>query len=883
MAKHGSCPLHIQAGGFFLGVVWQKEKHSDKEIFSALHPLLGAWFKYRFGSFTEPQRYSILNIHNLQNTLVSAPTGTGKTLSAFAAVLNELTALSDQGKLEDRIYCLYISPLRALSNDIEKNLNQPLEEIKKAGEKIGKEIDFRIAVRTGDTPASERSRQLRKPPHILITTPESFAILLNSPKFVEHMKRIKWVVVDEIHSLAENKRGVHLSLSLERLQMHNPAFCRIGLSATIAPLEEMARFLVGMKSKKEPRDCNIVNVQSLKKLDLKVVSPLPDLINVSASQVQDKLYSTLHEMIQRHKTTLVFTNTRAATERVVHNLKEKYPMHYHKGNLDAHHSSISREKRLNVENRLKSGKLQCVVSSTSLELGIDIGFIDLVVLLGSPKSIARALQRIGRSGHRLHDTVKGRIIVLDRDDLVECAVLLKNALEHRIDKVKIPENCLDVLSQQIYGIAIADRILEKDLFSLVRGSYCYRSLDKVDFDEVIKYLSGQYSSLETRHVYAKIWFDEETGMIGKKGKLARVLYMTNVGTIPDEARIKVKMGTHSIGTIDESFLERLRPGDVFVLGGQSYVFRYTRGNTAQVASAEKRPPTVPTWVSEMLPLSFDLSLEIQKFRFLMHEKFHLKKPKPEILSFVNSYLYIDGNAANAIYNYFLDQHLFVGIPHERKLLVEFFTDEFGKRHAIFHTLYGRRVNDALSRVFAYLLGRLVHKDVEIVMNDNGFILSCEKLPVSQVFNLLKVNSVRQLAVLSLDKSEVLARRFRHCAARALMILRNYRGKTKSVGRQQMSSRLLLYAVKRIGENFPILKEARREVLEDLMDLSSTELVVSWLNSGELRVEEKNVEVPSPFAFNLFAFGHADVMKMESRLEFIRRMHEKVKERIKEKG
>ncbi len=865
---------------FFLGIEWQKEKHSDKEIFKSLHPLLGAWFKWRFKSFTEPQRYAILNIHLLQNTLITAPTGTGKTLSAFAAVLSELVSLSGQSKLEDKIYCLYISPLRALSNDIERNLNQPLQEIKKAAEKVGKKIDFRIAVRTGDTPTSERSKQLRKPPHILITTPESFAILLNSPKFIEHMKEIKWLVVDEIHSLAENKRGVHLSLSMERLQQHNPAVCRIGLSATIAPLDDIAKFLVGMKSKNEPRDCKIVDVKSIKKLDLKVLSPLPGLINVTAEQIQGKLYETLHRLIQDHKTTLVFTNTRSATERVVHNLKDRFAKFYHEGNLDAHHSSVSREKRLNVEERLKQGKLKCVVSSTSLELGIDIGFVDLVILLGSPKSISRALQRIGRSGHRLHDTVKGRIIVLDRDDLVECSVLLKNALEQKIDRIRIPRNALDVLAQQVYGIAIADKIHEKDLFRLVKGSYCYSGLSKADFDDVINYLSGHYSSLETRHVYAKIWFDEETGMIGRRGKLARVLYMTNVGTIPDEARIKVKIGNQAIGSLDESFFERLKPGDVFVLAGQSYVFRYSRGNTVQVQSAGKRPPTVPAWFSEMLPLSFDLALEIGRFRKLMLEKFEAGKSKAEILKFLDSFLYVDRNASKALYSYFHDQFRFSFIPNESGLLVEYYKDEQGKRFAIFHSLYGRRVNDALSRVFAYLMGRLMHKDVEISMNDNGFILSSDKLPVPQVFNLLKKNPVRELSELAIEKTEVLSRRFRHCAARSLMILRSYKGKKKSVGRQQMSSRLLLSAVQRIGRNFPILKEARREILQDFMDIGSAEKVVQWVNEGRLRVVEKNTDVPSPFAFNLFAQGHADVLKMEGRLDFIKRMHEKVKSRIK---
>ncbi len=861
-----------------MAITFQKQKFSDTEIFKAMNPLLASWFKERFGSFTEPQRYAILNIHNQENTLITAPTGTGKTLSAFAAILNELISLSEYNQLENKVYCLYISPLRALNNDIQRNLNEPLKEITEKAKKQGKEINVRVAVRTGDTPTSERSKMLRNPPHILITTPESLAILLNSPRFVEHIKEIKWCIVDEIHALASNKRGVHLSLSLERLQRHNPKICRIGLSATIAPLREVAKFLVGMKSPTEPRDCRIVDVKFMKKLDLKVLSPLPDLINITQEQISNKLYSLLHDLIQTHKTTLVFTNTRSATERVVHNLKDKFPKHYHSGNLDAHHSSVAREKRLNVEQRLKDGKLRCVVSSTSLELGIDIGYIDLVVLLGSPKSVARALQRQGRAGHHLHDTVKGRIIVLDRDDLVECSVLLKNALEHKIDRITIPMNSLDVLAQQIYGIAIASRIHERDLFELIRKSYCYHSLPKEDFNEVIKYLAGHYSTLETRSVYAKIWFDEETGMIGRRGKLARVLYMTNLGTIPEEARIKVKIGTQRIGTLDEAFVERLRPGDVFVLGGQSYLFKYSRGNTVQVRSAAKRPPTVPSWFSEMLPLSFDLALEIQKFRKLMEEKFRAKKSKKEIIEFIHSYLYLDKNAAQAIYSYFKEQFLYSEIPHLNRLIIERFSDEHGK-HAVFHTLYGRRTNDALSRVFAYLVGRLIHKDVEIVLNDNGFVLTAEKLPLDRAFTLLETNDLREIAELALERTEVLNRRFRHCATRALMILRKYKGRTKSVGRQQMNSRLLLYAVKRISENFPILKEARREILEDLMDIDSAEKVVDAIKEGKIRVKTIESDIPSPFSFNLYAQGYSDIMRMEGKLAFIQRMHEKVMERI----
>jgi len=853
-----------------------QKPYKPEQINHILNPIVKKWFFTRFKEYSLPQLYGVMEIHSRNNILISAPTGATKTLTGFLSILNELIDSSEKGILEDKIYCVYISPLRALSEDIKINLINPLNEME---EIAGKKFGIRVASRTGDTDAYEKAKMLKNPPHILITTPESLAIVLSSYKFVDHLKDVQWCIVDEVHALAENKRGTHLSLSLERLQKLSPSMSRIGLSATIAPLDEIAKYLVGYEGKDE-RPCKIVNVQFIKKLDLKVLSPIPDLIDTEHGNMHNAMYDLMHNMIQEHKTTLIFTNTRSATERVVHNLKDKYPKFYGEDNIGAHHGSLSKEHRHNLENRLREGKMKVAVCSTSLELGIDIGFIDLVICLSSPKSVARALQRIGRSGHRLHDVTKGRIIVLDRDDLVECAVILKSAIEKKIDKIHIPTNALDVLAQQIYGIAIQDRIHIKDLFSLIKKSYCYNTLAKKDFNEIIEYLAGKYISLEDRHIYAKIWHDEETGMIGKRGKLARVLYMTNIGTIPDQISVMVKVGEHVVGTIEEAFLEKLRPGDAFVLGGQVYQFKFARGMVAQVSASSNRPPNVPAWFSEMLPLSFDLALEIGRFRKLLNEKFCLGKSKEEIIDFINDYVYVDKNASLSIYNYFFEQFNYAEIPSSSRIIVEHYTNDRGMKHTIFHTLYGRRVNDCLSRAVAFAISRTQHRDVEIGISDNGFYVASEKsVNVMHAFKLIKSKDFRKVLDMAIDRTEVLKRRFRHCAMRALMILRSYKGRTKRVGRQQVSSMILISAVRRISPDFSILKEARREVLEDLMDVDNAKKVIEGIEKKNIKIEEITTNIPSPFAFNLIAQGVTDILKIEDRVEFLRRMHKNVLAKI----
>lgn len=849
----------------------QDKKYQDKDIYRILHPWVKTWFKNRFNTFTESQKQALIDIHHGSNLLVSSPTGSGKTLTAFLSIISQLTYMSEMEKLEDKVYCIYISPLKALDNDIEKNLEEPLKGIE---EIAGHSLRIRKAVRTGDTSQYQRSKMLKKPPHILITTPETLSILLCAPKFREKLQGVKYVIVDEIHSLADNKRGTHMSLTLERLQNLAGNFTRIGLSATVHPLEKMARFLVGYENG-EVRDCKIVDVNYLKQLDMKVLCPVEDIVEADPEETNDALYEMLHDLISKHKTTLIFTNTRSGTESVVFNLKKRFPDHYNQTNIMAHHSSLSRELRLETEDKLKDGELKVVVSSTSLELGIDIGYIDLVVLVSSPKSVSRALQRIGRSGHRLHDKSKGRIIVVDRDDLVECSLILKNALEGKIDRINIPNNCLDVLSQHIYGMAIESRWDIEEAYKLIRRSYPYRKLSHNDFISVLSYLAGDYTSLEDRYVYAKIWVDYDEKQFGKRGKLARMLYSTNIGTIPDRSAARVKCNGQVVGRIEEDFMEKLQKGDTFVLGGNIYRFNYARGMTINVTPSSG-PPTIPSWFSEQLPLSFDLAVDIQRFRAIMESKFQYGRTKEEIMDFIHEYLYVDYNAANSIYQYFREQYLFSKIPSMKNLLVEFYTGFGGRKFVVFHSLFGRRVNDALSRAVAYVIAKKYRRDVMISVSDNGFYLSSDgKIGGLEAFKELNSENLEEILAKAIDKTETLAGRFRHCAGRSLMILRRYKGQEKSVSRQQVKGKILLKFVKDLDENFSILKEARREVMEDFMDVKNAKEVLKLMEEGKMHLEQINTKIPTPFAFNLVAQGYLDVLKYEDRIEFIRRMHQAV--------
>ncbi|MCD6481092.1 MAG: ATP-dependent helicase [Thermoplasmata archaeon] len=846
-------------------------EYTDDEIYSILTPEIGEWFRDKFGTFTPPQRYAIMEIHRKKNVLISSPTGSGKTFAAFMAAINELLLMAKEGELEDRIYVLYVSPLKALNNDIERNLNTPLREIYS---RFDIKEKIRVAVRTGDTTQQERQRQLRRVPHILITTPESLSILLNAPKFSRKLEKVRWIIVDEIHSMADNKRGLHLSLSLERLvaRMEDEPV-RIGLSATIHPMKEIAKFLVGMN-----RECLIVDVSFIKKIDLKVISPVEDMIYTSAEKTSEKLYELLHDLIEKHRTTLIFTNTRSATERVVFHLKKRFPEM--EGKVEAHHGSLSRDVRLEVEERLKRGDLKCVVSSTSLELGIDIGYIDLVILLGSPKSVTRALQRIGRSGHFLHEISKGRIVVLDRDDLVECVVLAREARRGKLDKIRIPEKALDVLAQHIVGMAIERKWRVDDALSVIRKAYPYRNLSKRDMIKLLHYLAGDYEELEDRKVYGKIWFDESDGIFGRRGKMVRPIYYLNTGTIPDEVSVKVyTVEKKYVGKVEEPFAERLKKGDIFVLAGNTYEFVKSKGMRIYVIPRPEQSPTIPSWFSEQLPLSFDLAMEIGRFRAKMEKMLeNVEKAK----GFLMKNYAIDSTTAMAIINYFREQSHFV-IPNNKRIVVEIFGLD-GYTHMVFHTLVGRKANEALSRIFAYRITSRHGFNVRLAITDNGFAITYpegrKRFDDEEILSLFSSSGMREDLRRALANTEILKRRFRHVAARSFLILKNYLGHEMGVERQQRNATLLFKVVREIDPEFPALKETYREIMEDSMEIDNAEKIVKEVEKGKVRVVIDRRNVPSPFSFNIVAVGASDVVLMEDRKKMIRELHKEVMEAIK---
>lgn len=878
----------------------------DENVLSQFTEPLQDWWVDSFGQFVEenngfftpPQKQAIPSIQDETNTLIASPTGSGKTLASFSSVIDHLSDLAEDQELENSVYCLYVSPLKSLANDIQRNLSGPLEGMRQFMDDDTQEI--RHAIRHGDTPSKERRKMLDETPHILNTTPETLAILLNSPKFRQKFETLQYIIVDEIHSLAGNKRGTHLSVSLERLthaSNHEPT--RIGCSATVEPLDTIANFLCGYTDDGTPRDHKIVDTRFVRNSDISVETPVPDLIQSSREEISNKFYQRLDELIGNHDTTLVFTNTRSGAESTLNNLRGRFSR-YDEDTSAAHHGSMSKENRESVEQRLKNGSYDIVTSSTSLELGVDISSVDLVIQIGSPKTIAGLLQRIGRAGHQLGETVKGRIMVLNRDELMECTVMADRAKDGFIDRVFIPERCQDVAAQQVYGMAI-DSVKPASLIKrMLRRAYPYRNYDEEEFNQLKRFLTADYDGIEEQKIYPKIWYDDndppdgefhydeyDVGqkLIGKRGGKAQMIYMTNIGTIPDSFTVTVKSRSseQKIGELDEEYLDTLEKGDVFVLGGGNYEYKYRRGSNVYV-DATGREPTVPTWFSERLPLSYDLGQEILQFQENAIEK--LESGGPSSLRDWVRQMPVEDITATAVTNLVSQQYAYAGsdsLSSPTNLAIEEHPAPDDKqRHYYVHSVHGRVFNDGVSRVLGQYFAEQKTTNVEIAVNDHGFSLTVPvetELDIPAALEDIESDDIRPSLRRSLDGTDFIKRHFRINATRSLAILKNYKGRSKSAKYQQVLSETLLGAAQDY-DGFSPLEETYRELMEDRLDLKRVKDFVDNIPS-QTAVTTYQVDSPTPRGFSLATLSGSDVVLADEESAVLRQFHERVLNEIDE--
>ena len=883
----------------------------DADVLELLDPVVREWWVEQFGGyvpgnggfFTPPQKEAIPLIHEGENALVCAPTGSGKTLASFTGIINELFARDRAEGLENSVYCLYVSPLKSLANDIHRNLGVPLADITEKLDRRDEDVEVRHAIRHGDTSSSDRQAMLETTPHILNTTPETLAILLNSPKFKRKLETVEYVIVDEIHSLAENKRGTHLAVSLERLEhLCDGSPTRVGCSATVEPLDTVAEFLVGRAEPGGPsREYEVVDTRFVREFDMELTCPTDDLINTPRGVVTGRFYDQLHDLVADHTNTLVFTNTRSGAERVLHNLREQFQ--YDEDNSACHHGSLSKDRRQAVEKQLKEGELDVVTTSTSLELGIDMPHLDLVVQVGSPKSVASLLQRVGRAGHQLGETVTGRVVALDRDELVECAVMLKKAEEGFVDRVFVPENAQDVAAQQVYGMAINGPRPEAEVRGILRRAYPYREYDDAAYEQLMRYLTADYPGMEEKNVYAKVWRDtndppsgehhyEEYAvgqrLVGKRGRMARVIYMTNIGTIPDSftCDVSTRADDEWVGQLDEEYLDTLEKGDVFVLGGDNYEYRYRRGSKVYVDRTSARP-TVPSWFSERLPLSYDLGREILGFQREMLARLQ-GGGRSEVRVWLREFP-LDEHSVRALTRMFDEQVRYLGpagVSTDGRLVIEEELDrEAYERRYYVHSNYGRRFNDGFSRLLAYRAAQEANATVQVAVADNGFTLSMplnRKVDLAGIVGDIDPGDARGDLRASLEGTDLLERYFRINATRALMILKRYKGHEKSASQQQVNAEMLLGFAEDL-ERFAVTEETYREILEDKLNLAGIQEVLAAIQAGDVTVTTERVDSPSPRAFGLATLMASDVVLADDESEVLQEFHRRVLEEIEGEG
>jgi ATP-dependent helicase Lhr and Lhr-like helicase len=848
------------------------------------HPAVAQWFDRTFDAPTPAQRAAWPEIIAQRHVLIAAPTGSGKTLAAFLAVIDELVreGVAAGGALPDETRVVYVSPLKALSNDIQRNLESPLSGIRDELAALAlPATDIRTFVRTGDTPQHERTASARRPPHIVVTTPESLYILMGSESGRRMLERTRTVIVDEIHAMVASKRGAHLAITLERLEaLTGRKLTRIGLSATQKPIAEVARFLVGAGNLRHDGSaaCTIIDTGHVRERDLQLEIPPSPLEAVMSGEVWTQVYDRLAELVTEHRTTLVFVNTRRQAERVARHLTERLPA----GQVTAHHGSMAKESRLDAEARLKRGELRALVATASLELGIDIGEVDLVCQLGSPRSIAAFLQRVGRSGHSVGGTPKGRLFPQSRDDLVECTALLLAVRRGELDRLSLPAKPLDVLAQQIVA-EVAAREWDSDaLYALLRRAWNYRELSRTEFDEAVRMLAEGYSTRRGRHG-ALIHHDGVNARLkGRRG--ARLTAITSGGTIPDTADYQVILEPQAqfVGTVNEDFAVESLQGDIFQLGNVSYRILRVEQGRIRVEDAHGEPPSIPFWLGEAPGRSDELSASVSRLRADIET--HLEEGIEATTAWLAREAGIAAAAAVQLVNYLAAARAALGaVPTQQTVVFERFFDEAGGMQLVIHSPFGSRINRAWGLALRKRFCRSFNFELQAAATEDTIVLSlttAHSFELADVARYLHSHSVRPLLVQALCAAPMFPVRWRWTATIALALPRFRGGKKVPAPLARMAAEDLLAAVfpdqVACAENLPgeieipdhpLVRQAIRDCLEDAMDADGLERLLRALESGSIRVIARDLTEPSPLALEVLSarpYAYLDDAPLEER-------------------
>src|SRR3954466_2495192 len=829
--------------------------------FEGFHPAVRQWFIDQIGQPTYAQLRGWDAIGQGRHTLISAPTGSGKTLAAFLTAIDELIREGSNHPLPDEVRVIYVSPLKALSADIHKNLAEPRRGIRRAAEDAGGAAPaITAAVRTGDTTQSERAAMLRTPPHILVTTPESLYLLLTADRGRQMLRTVRTVIVDEIHAVIGTRRGAHLSLSLERLQqIAEQPLLRLGLSATQKPIEQVARFLLGTSA--APNACAIVDEGHRRHIDLDVEIPRSPLDAVMSHEVWEEYYDRLTTLVQSHGTTLVFVNTRRMAERVARHLSDRLGEEA----VTAHHGSLSKEKRLDAETRLKSGTLRALVATASLELGIGIGHVDLVCQIGSPHRIATLLQRVGRSGHTVTGIPKGRVFPTSRDDLVECAALLRSIRHGELDAILCHDAPLDVLAQQIVAETACGEYHEDELFAFVRRAWPYRALSRTEFDAVLRMVAEGFDTRRGRRA-ALVHRDEIHHVVkGRRG--ARLLAQTSGGAIPEVADYRVVLDPENtfIGTVNEDFAIESMGGAVFQLANSSWRVLQVSAGTVRVADAKGIPPNIPFWFGEAPARSDELSRAVSDLRAAIDA--HLGSSRAQAAQWLTGETGLASSAVDQVIDYFAEGRRALGvIPTQETLVLEGFFDESGGMQLVLHAPFGSRINKAWGLALRKRFCRQFNFELQAAATEDAVLLSLgpqHSFPLADVFRYLHPATARDVLVQAMLAAPVFQTRWRWNTTISLAIPRNRGGRKIPPPLQRAMADDLMAAVfpdaaacpenlagDRELPDHPLVNQVVRDCLEEAMDFDGLTRVLTRIHAGEIECIARDTTEPSPLAHEI---------------------------------